>query len=90
MSNDEDLIRAVEQLSLEVRGMSKRLENLEDQVGEIGGGLAVVLNRSSDTKKKLPTSLKRPSNLSSISENDFVRTTAVLRNWRVQQQSLGK
>lgn len=65
----ESLIRAVDQLGRSVdrlennlngrldafeRQVTKRLDDAETQLDEIGGGLAVVLSRSEDTKKKLP------------------------------------
>lgn len=65
----ESLIRAVDQLGRSVerldsnlngrldsleRQVTKRLDETEHQLDEIGGGLAVVLSRSEDTKKKLP------------------------------------
>ena len=61
----ESLIRAVDQLGRSVehlggrleafeRQVTKRLDDAEHQLDEIGGGLAVVLSRSEDTKKKLP------------------------------------
>jgi len=56
------LARAVERLDERVNGrldafeqqVMKRLDRAEHQVDEIGSGLAVVLKRSDDTKKKLP------------------------------------
>jgi hypothetical protein len=65
----ESLIRAVDQLGRSVERLeknvngrldafeqqvTKRLDDNEHQLDEIGGGLAVVLSRSEDTKKKLP------------------------------------
>jgi hypothetical protein len=69
MSDNEDLIGAVRKLSLVVERLDKRIDSrlgalekeisdrlgtVEHQVDEIGSGLAVVLSRNEDTKKKLP------------------------------------
>lgn len=68
-SVNEELLSAVKQLSLTVERLdgrldsrfhaleqeiSTRLETVERQVDQIGGGLAVVLNRTAGTKKKSP------------------------------------
>lgn len=65
----ETLIRVVDKLGRSVerleervnsrfdsfeKQVNQRLDDAEHQLDEIGGGLAVVLSRSEDTKKKLP------------------------------------
>jgi hypothetical protein len=102
MSDGEELIRAVERLSLTVerldgrldsrfkafeKEISDRLETVERQVDEIGGGLAVVLKRSEDTKKKLPVLPTGFKSWLSASVEDLNRTRSVLQRWKVLQQS---
>jgi hypothetical protein len=97
MSDSEELIRAVERLSLTVERLdgrlgsrfkafedeiSNRLETVERQVDQIGGGLAVVLKRSEDTKKKLPVLPTGFKSWLSASVADLSNTRLVLRRWR--------
>ena len=57
----DEILRQLEILSQQQRTIinrleanEKRLERVETRLAELGGGLAVVLARSEDTKKKLP------------------------------------
>jgi hypothetical protein len=102
MSDGEELIRAVERLSLTVMRLDKRidsrfqafekeisdrLETVERQVDEIGGGLAVVLSRSEGTKKKLPALPTGFKSWLSASVADLNHTRSVLQRWNTIQQS---
>lgn len=74
---DDELLRRLEVLHQQqvtiidrLGAIERRLQTSEDRLAQLGGGLAVVLSRSEDTKKKL---LAWPASSRSAS----------LRAWRV-------
>ena len=76
---DEDLIGALQKLALEVETLNgrfdtsmraleqkldDRLKVVENQVSQIGSGLAVVLNRSEGNRSEAREAKKKPTTLS--------------------------
>ncbi len=100
MANEEDLVRALQKLTYELQtidgrlqsglnGLSERLKVVENQVSEIGSGLAVVLNRSHENRVAIQETKKNSENLPNgmkswlnSSLTDLQNTMHVLQKWR--------
>lgn len=95
---DEELHRILARIETEVGQIKSSVGNLQNDVSEIAGGLAVVLSRSEENKTEigiikteLEANKKKRHNfrnnygvLSSISEVDWQKTKRVLLQWRAQ------
>lgn len=101
MSNDETTHRILGRIESELSQIKSSVSNLQRDMSEIAGGLAVVLNRSDEnkaeisvikqelesSKKKHQTFKIKSNGLSNISLPDLQRTRAVLQQWRAQHLS---
>lgn len=84
--NVEQLIGELHQVKLELQTMSGRLEIVEKQTGEIGSGLAVVLNRSLENKVEVAENKKKLDGSSLV----LPGSTADSRSWRRAWPSSGR
>jgi N-glycosylase/DNA lyase len=100
-TNNEETHRILGRIETELGQIKSSVKNLQNDMSEIAGGLAVVLNRSEEnktevgalkleldaSKKKQTTSKEKFSSLSNISPIDLQRTMLVLQRWRALHQS---
>lgn len=101
MSNSDETHRILGRIETELGQIKSSVKNLQNDVSEIAGGLAVVLNRSEEnkteigilkteleaSKKKHPAYKNKFKNLANISAIDLQRTMHVLQQWRAQHPS---
>lgn len=101
MSNSDETHRILGRIETELGQIKSSVKNLQNDVSEIAGGLAVVLNRSEEnkteigalkieleaSKKKHPAYKNKFKDLANISAIDLQRTMHVLQQWRAQHQS---
>ena len=99
-TDNEETHRILGQIETKLGQIESSVENLQHDVSEIAGGLAVVLNRSEEnkkevanlkisldaSKKKHPIYNKKFSSLSNISLLDLQKTKRVLQRWKAQHQ----
>lgn len=100
MANNDETHRILGRIETELGQIKSSVKNLQNDVSEIAGGLALVLNRSDEnkteigalkieleaSKKKHPASKKESSSLLNISPIDLQKTMLVLQRWRAQHQ----
>ena len=101
MSNSDETHRILGRIETELGQIKSSVKNLQNDMSEIAGGLAVVLNRSEEnkteisilkteleaSKKKHPAYKNKFKDLANISAIDLQRTMHVLQQWRAQHQS---
>ena len=101
MPNSDETHRILGRIDTELGQIKSSVKNLQNDVSEIAGGLAVVLNRSEENKTEigalkiqLETSKKKQSllrerfsSLANISPVDLQKTMLVLQQWRAQHPS---
>ena len=101
MPNSDETHRILGRIETELGQIKSSVKNLQNDVSEIAGGLAVVLNRSEENKteigalkiqletnkKKQSLLRERFSSLANISPVDLQKTMLVLQQWRAQHPS---
>lgn len=100
MPNNDETHRILGRIETELGQIKSSVKNLQNDVSEIAGGLAVVLNRSEEnkteigalkieleaSKKKHPSLMGKFRSLSNISPSDLQKTMNVLQQWKAQHQ----
>lgn len=98
MSDEEIILRSLARIEAKQGQIESNIENLQNTVAEIAGGLAVVLSRSDENKSEigiirteLEANKKKRINyksnygiLSNISEVDWQKTRLALSQWRAR------
>lgn len=99
-TNNDETHRILGRIETELGQIKSSVKNLQNDMSEIAGGLAVVLNRSDEnkteigalrteldaSKKKHPALKEKFSSLSNISPIDLQKTMLVLQRWRALHQ----